>query len=264
MQSVRLTVAKRIAKLELCNAPVNAMSEVLLGEIHTALNELQTREDWQVLLITSSLPVFCAGGDLDTMLTWMNGPEGGAGVGRYAHEVQKLGARIEALAQVTIAQCEGATLGGGLELALSCDLRIASAKAKFGLPEVRLGLLPGAGGTQRLTRLCGKALASRLILGAEVLDAAKALELGIVQWVFSPEEIDERSDVLLTRLASMPHEAQMQAKACITFAVTPLSAAGFELEISGLTALANMTQTKERITNFLAGTREVASRGNQQ
>ena len=74
-------------------------------------------------------------------------------------------------------------MGGGLELALACDLRVAAAEAKLGLPEVRLGLLPAAGGTQRLTRLCGQGIAKRLILGAEVIDGAEAERLGIVQWV---------------------------------------------------------------------------------
>ena len=81
-----------------------------------------------------------------------------------------------------LAEIGGAAMGGGFELALACDLRIAANEAKVGLPEVRLGLIPGAGGTQRLTRLCGPALANRLILGAEVLDGATAAALGVVHW----------------------------------------------------------------------------------
>ena len=83
--------------------------------------------------------------------------------------------------RVTLAEINGAALGGGFELALACDLRIAALEAKMGLPELRLGLLPGAGGTQRMTWLAGRPAALRLILGAEQMDGAEALRLGLVQ-----------------------------------------------------------------------------------
>ena len=107
----------------------------------------------------------------------------------YVAGIQRLYARIERLPQVTLAEIGGAAMGGGLELALACDLRIAAVEAKLGLPEARLGLIPGAGGTQRLTRLCGRPVAARLILGAETLDGAAARELGIVHWAVPRAEL---------------------------------------------------------------------------
>ena len=102
-----------------------------------------------------------------------------AGAGR---RLQRLAARLETAPLVTLAEIGGAALGGGFELALACDLRIAANEAKVGLPEAGLGLLAAAGGTQRLTRLVGPGIAKRLILGAETLDGAAAERLGLVQW----------------------------------------------------------------------------------
>ncbi len=94
-----------------------------------------------------------------------------------AAKMQRVFAQLEAMPMVTVAQIEGAALGGGFELALACDLRVVADTARIGLPEAGLGLLPGAGGTQRLTRLCGDAVARRMILSAEVLDGVQAAKL---------------------------------------------------------------------------------------
>jgi enoyl-CoA hydratase len=104
---------------------------------------------------------------------------------------------------VADAELGGAALGGGFELALSCDLRIAANEAKLGLPEVRLGLIPGAGGTQRLTRLLGKGLANRLILGAEVVDGATAHAFGLVQWSFPRADLSTRAAEVVKRIAAL-------------------------------------------------------------
>lgn len=258
---INLGIASRIARLTLASAPVNAMSLELLGDFNAALDGLQERDDWRVLVIASGMPAFSAGGDLQTMQDWMKGSTPGATVGAYAADVQRLCMRIERLPQVTIAECARTALGGGLELALSCDLRIASSKAKFGLPEVRLGLLPGAGGTQRLTRLCGKAAAMRLIFGAETVDAEIAKELGIVQWVFDPDVFVAKSAAISMRIASMPGDALKYTKECIVLAHGAAGEEGYSKEIAGLSALAETNETRKRVAEFLAGVRDVPASG---
>lgn len=256
-----LEVAGGIARLTLASAPVNAMSSQLLAAVNDAIDGLLARNDWQVLVIASSVSAFSAGGDLQTMQGWLNGPDPGATVGAYAEGVQRLCARVEQLPQVTIAECARTALGGGLELALSCDLRIASSQAKFGLPEVRLGLLPGAGGTQRLTRLCGKATAMRLIFNAEIIDAQTARELGIVQWVFDADEFAGESAAIAERIASMPGKALRSTKECIVFAHGTAGDEGYRREIADLSALAETEQARTRVAEFLAGAWDVPAPG---
>jgi enoyl-CoA hydratase len=248
-----LEIGGGVARLTMASLPVNALSVELLDSLEHALEDLEHRDDWRVLVLASVASVFCAGGDLQTMAAWMRSDDPGKAIGNYATRVQQIGRRIEALPQLSIAVCERSALGGGLELALACDLRIASNRAKFGLPEVGLGLLPGAGGTQRLTRLCGKGVAMRLILGAEVVDAATARSLGIVEWVFEAEQFANLSDAVIARFASAPREALQHSKACIELAFEPQ--AGFAREITGLSALARTGSTRSLVDAFLAGAR---------
>lgn len=253
-----LEVANGVARLTLANPPVNALSEGLLDAIERSLDGLAARADWSVLAVVSSAGVFCAGGDLHTMAGWMREEDAQERIAAYAARVQRVAARIEAMPQVTIALCERAALGGGLELAMGCDLRIASSAAKFGLPEVRLGLLPGAGGTQRLTRLCGPAAAMRVILAAEVMDAAMAKEIGLVQWVFDAAQFAGESERLVARYAAMPRHAQRASKGCIRLAHD--GSAGYAREVEALSELATTAQTRQLVEEFLAGSRETGGR----
>ena len=253
---IEFRIDDKVARITLSHAPVNAMSPELIGAIIDELDRLRTRSDWQVLVIASSLKVFCAGGELAVMRGWMDQPDGGKLVSDYSRRVQQLCQRIEALPQITVVECVGSAIGGGLELALACDLRIVSSKAKFGCPEVGLGLLPAAGGTQRITRLCGKGTAARMIFGAEVVDADLAFQFGLVQWVFSPDEFKEKSAVVLARLASLPRQALMQAKECIGLALADSGDAGFAKEIFAISVLASTDETRERVSEFLNVKRE--------
>ena len=114
-------------------------------------------------------------------------------------DMQRLFARFEDASVVTLAEIGGAALGGGLELALACDIRIAAIEARLGLPETALGLIPAAGGTQRLTRLCGAGVAKRLILGAETIDGAQAAALGVVQWAHPRDALAARARKISSR-----------------------------------------------------------------
>jgi enoyl-CoA hydratase len=249
---VNLSIAGGIARLWFSHPPVNAMSEQLAAEFHSALDELEELDGCSVLHIGTGLKVFSAGGDLVSMSKWLSEPDGGRKIGQYAAGVQRLMARIEALPQVTMAEIGGPALGGGLELALATDVCIASRTAKFGLPEVGIGLLPGAGGTQRLTARCGRAMATRLILGAEVINAELAQQLGIVQWVVDAEDLSQQAANIAKRFSSMPKHALRVTKACIAAAVHP-HLNGYAAEIEGITLLGNSSESRERISAFLNG-----------
>ena len=156
-----LTLADAVATLTLSRPPVNAINREWVERFEQRLDELAARSDWKVLHLRSDQKVFSAGADLNEMRESFHAAGGSDRMYSYVAGIQRLYARIERLPQLTLAEIGGAAMGGGLELALACDLRIAAAEAKLGLPEIRLGLIPGAGGTQRLTRLCGPAVAAR-------------------------------------------------------------------------------------------------------
>ena len=244
-----------VTTLMLNRPPVNAICEEWVRAFDAKLDELGRGQRFTVLHIRSEQKVFCAGADLKEVRARMDAADGPDRMYAYVASIQRLYARIEKLPQVTLAEIGGAAMGGGFELALSCDLRIAANEAKLGLPEVRLGLIPGAGGTQRLTRLCGPALASRLILGAEVLDGATAAELGVVHWAVPRAELAERANELARRIAGLPAAALTASKACIAAACQP-GRGGYTDELEFTRSLLTNPETQKRVTAFLAGATE--------
>jgi enoyl-CoA hydratase len=239
--------------LTLSHPPVNAISEEWVRAFETKLDELDRGPPSTVLHIRSEQKVFCAGADLKEVRARMDASDGPDRMYAYVAGIQRLYARIERLPQVTLAEIGGAAMGGGLELALSCDLRIAAAEAKLGLPEARLGLIPGAGGTQRLTRLCGPALAKRLILGAEILDGAAAAALGVVHWAVARAELAQRAQEIARGIAGLPAAALAASKACITAAGQD-GRGGYSDELEYTRQLLNHAETRQRVQAFLAGT----------
>ncbi len=249
----RITVGDAVAALTLCRPPVNAISEEWIREFDRVLDDLAKRSDWKVLHLRSDQKVFCAGADLNQIRERIEAPDGPDRMYAYVAGIQRLFARIEELPQVTLAEIGGAALGGGLELALACDLRIAALEAKLGLPEARLGLIPGAGGTQRLTRLCGRSIAARLILGAETVDGAAAHELGIVHWAVPRAELPARAAEIARRIGGLPGAALAASKACIAAAAEPRGM-GYSEELEATRRLLTNAETRERVESFLAGT----------
>jgi enoyl-CoA hydratase/carnithine racemase len=246
-----MKVDDSVATLTLSRPPVNAISEEWVHQFENLLDELAARQDWNVLHLRSDQAVFCAGADLKEMRDRIDAPDGPDRAYSYVAGIQRLFARIERLPQVTLAEIGGAAIGGGLELALACDLRIAASKAKVGLPEARLGLIPGGGGTQRLTRLCGRSVAARLILGAEIIEAAAACELGVVQWVVPSAELAERTVEIIRRVATLPATALAASKACIAAAGEP-GRGGYSDELEVTRLLLTNSDTRQRVEAFVA------------
>ncbi|MCC6473098.1 MAG: enoyl-CoA hydratase/isomerase family protein [Burkholderiales bacterium] len=247
---LKLEVADRVARLTLDRPPVNAISSDWLAAFQRVLDGLRDRDDWQVLHLRSSQKVFCAGADLAEMRERFTREDGVEAMTQAAAAMQGLFARIEALPQVSLAEIGGAALGGGFELALACDLRIAAAEAKLGLPEARLGLVPGAGGTQRLTRIAGRAAASRLILGAEIAGGAAAAAMGLAQWALPLGEIAHFAARKAAEIAALPAGALAACKACIAAAHDP-ARDGYAAEIEASRRLYADAQTRERVRAFL-------------
>lgn len=245
-----LNVSGGIARITLCRAPVNAINDELLRSFHVALDTLEKRSDWNVLLIESSLKVFCAGADLTQIDECISQADGAERMVQIISQFQRLFERIETLHAVTIAVIGGAALGGGLELALACDMRIAAQEAKIGLPEASLGVIPGAGGTQRLTQLCGRGVASRLILGAEILDGHAAQALGLVQWSVPRTDLQTQAQEIASRIAALSSSAIAESKRCIA-AAHQWDGRGYGMEIEATRRLYQDADTQKRIRTFL-------------
>src|SRR5450830_1001631 len=247
--------ADAVTTLTLKHPPVNAISEEWVREFEAKLDELGRGPRFTVLHIRSEQKVFCAGADLKEVRARMDAADGPDRMYAYVAGIQRLYARIEQLPQVVLAEIGGAAMGGGLELALACDLRIAAAEVKVGLPEARLGLLPGGGGTQRLTRLCGAALAARLILGAEILDGMAASALGVVNWAVPRVDLAQRAAEIVRGIASLPAAALAASKACIA-AANHSDRGGYTDELEFTRLLLSNPETRQRVQAFLAGQAE--------
>jgi enoyl-CoA hydratase/carnithine racemase len=246
------TTSGAVTVLTLNQPPVNAISDDWVRAFDAKLDELASGPPCTVLHIRSEQKVFCAGADLREVWAHMEAPDGADRMYAYVAGIQRLYARIEQLPQVVLAEIGGAAMGGGLELALACDLRIAATEARLGLPEARLGLLPGAGGTQRLTRLCGAATAARLILGAEVLDGLAASALGVVNWAVPRAELAQRAAGIAAGIANLPAAALAASKACIA-AAGHRDRGGFTDELEFTRQLLDNAETRRRVEAFLAG-----------
>ena len=194
-------VADRIATITV-NRPdkLNALNDALMDELRTAIAEARRRSDVGAVLLTGAGRAFVAGADI-AELADQNAVEGKA----RAERGQRVFRRFETSPKPTLAAVNGFALGGGCELAMACHIRLASDKAKFGQPEVKLGIVPGFGGSQRLPRLVGKGRALQLLLTGETIDAAEALRIGLVNAVVPGDAlIATARQMLSTILAQGP------------------------------------------------------------
>jgi enoyl-CoA hydratase len=239
-----------VVRITLQRAPVNALSTEFLAGFMQVLDGLASKKELAVLHLRSDQKAFCAGADLTQVASCFAIDNGADVMRENITHFHTLFDRLEALPCVTLAEIGGSALGGGFELALACDLRMASTSAKLGLPEAKLGLIPGAGGTQRLTRLCGPGTAARIILGCDVVDGATACQLGMVQWAVAPAELAQEAEKLAQRIADQSAPALQVAKSCIA-RVGKLDAAGFEAELDGIHSLVTTVEAQTRVKAFL-------------
>lgn len=199
---LELELADGLATLTIDRADkLNALNAEVIGELGTALRALADDDAVRGLIVTGAgAKAFVAGADIGELSRM--GPLSGIRVSREGQETFRF---LERMRKPVVAAVNGFALGGGLELALACHLRVAAANARFGLPEVRLGIIPGYGGTVRLPRLVGRGRALELILTGEMIDAAEAHRIGLVNRVVEPAALlDETRKLMTTILANGP------------------------------------------------------------
>jgi len=233
MENITLKLEGSLAEVTI-NRPkaLNALNAVTLKELGLVINDLAENQDIRVVIITGSgEKAFVAGADISEMQD-KNAFEGR----NFARMGQKVFSAIENMPQVVIAAVNGFALGGGCELAMACDIRLASTKAKFGQPEVTLGIMPGFAGTQRLPRLIGKGLAKELIYTGDMIDAAEAYRIGLVNKVYEPEVLLDKAREMAAKIASRGPYAVSLAKSAINTGMNmdDESAYSYEAEVFGL------------------------------
>jgi len=232
----------------LLNRPeaLNALNAETLDEIDAALDDLVANDAIRVVVFAGSGgKAFCAGADIDSMKE--KTPQEAYA---FARKGQRVFARIQDLPQVTIAAVNGVALGGGCELAMACDIRIAATKAKFGQPEVALGVTPGWGGTQRMPRLVGRAKAMELIVTGNLISAEDALAIGLVNKVVPVEEIWPEVHKLTETIMKKGPNAVRSAKLAISQGSEVELETGCELEATFF-GLCFGPEQKEGMSAFL-------------
>jgi enoyl-CoA hydratase len=226
---------------------LNALSNELVEELARFLDSVESEGELRVLVITGAgEKAFVAGADIQELV------DRDAVLGRQVSRTrQEVFSRIENLPIPVIAAVNGYALGGGLELALACSIRICSEKAQFGAPEVKLGLIPGDGGTQRLPRLVGLGRAMEMILTGDFIDAQEAFRIGLVNRVISHDELMNKAMGLAEKIAKRPPLAVRYAKEAVNRSQEGDSDSGYALE-SYLHALTCTTEDKkEGVKAFL-------------
>lgn len=217
----------RVAHLELVNPPLNLVTRELTVQLHDALTTLAGAEDVRAVVVSGRGDrAFCAGSHIGEF----EGLRGRVSEGKLL--LEKLVYRqLADLPMPTIAAIEGDALGGGLELALCCDLRIASARARLGLPEVRLAVIPGSGGTQRLPRVIGPARAKELMLTGRIIDAEEAARIGLVNQVVPGGGARPAADAMAAEIAQRGPLAVREAKRLVDRAMEVDLDAGLAAEL---------------------------------
>ena len=210
---------------------LNALNDQVLQDLDQVLDQVEENEEILVAVITGAGRSFVAGADIGQMST-LTAAEGK----KFGALGNRIFLKLENLSKPTIAAVNGFALGGGCELSMACDIRVASEKAKFGQPEVGLGITPGFGGTQRLPRIVGAANAMELILTAKTINAAQAKEIGLVSHVYAPEELMDKAMELANAIAANAQVAVRQSKAAIRRGLQTdmTTGAAYESEAFGL------------------------------
>ncbi|HJS75520.1 MAG TPA: enoyl-CoA hydratase-related protein [Vicinamibacteria bacterium] len=257
LQNLKLSTREAVALLTV-NRPqkLNAMNYETMVELERVFSHLEADETVRAVIVTGEgEKAFIAGADIQELAR-----ETATTGHRTALRGQSIFRRIETLGKPVIAAINGFCLGGGLELALSCHVRVAAEGAKLGLPEVTLGAIPGYGGTQRLARLVGRGLASEMILTGDAVDAAEALRIGLVNRVVPRESLLETAEALARRMVRNAPMALRHALLAIDQGLEADLEKGLLLEATLFGILCGTEDLREGMTAFLEK-RKAAFRG---
>lgn len=226
---------------------LNALNSSVIDELSSAIDEVIQNENIKGAIITGSGPkAFVAGADITEFLTL--DAKAGKNLAKKGHEA--VFSKIENCPKPIIAAVNGFALGGGCELAMACHFRLASTNARFGQPEVNLGLIPGYGGTQRLTQLVGKGKAMELMMTGEIIDADTAKDLGLINHIISPEFLLEKTTQILQTILTKAPLAISRIISLTNIAATG-NKDGLQKEIEAFGELFDSSDVKEGASAFL-------------
>lgn len=238
---IKVEMSERLATITL-NRPeaLNALNAKMLSELTMAFEHLSMAADVGAIILTGAGDkAFAAGADIKDM-AGLNGME----MQRFSEKGRRLGDVMATCSKPILAAINGYALGGGCELALACDIRIASDRAKLGQPEVNIGIIPGFGGSQRLPRLVGAGWAAELVFTGDSIDAATAERIGLVNRVVPHDRLMHEARALASKVLAKGPAAIALAKACLRAAQEMPLAAGLAFETSAF-GLVGTTQDKE-------------------
>ncbi|QGU94287.1 crotonase [Clostridium bovifaecis] len=225
---------------------LNAINTEVLKELNKAIYYISENDDIKVVIIKGEGRAFSAGGDVVEMQGY-NSEQGRD----FIKKGQDVFRRIEVLEKPIIAAVNGFALGGGCELAMSCDIRIAEENAKFGHPELNLGIIPGFGGTQRLVRLVGRGKAKELIYTGEIISAKKAEQIGLVERIVPRERLMEEAMEMAVKIASKGQVAVKYAKTVMTIGIETDIDTALEIERDAIGLCFATEDQKEGMSAFL-------------
>ncbi|MBM7648883.1 enoyl-CoA hydratase [Bacillus ectoiniformans] len=197
MQYISWEKSDRVGEITIQRPPANALSSVLIEEIDAALNKIEADQDIRVVLISGEGRFFSAGADIKEFTSIETGEE----FSELAARGQRVFERVENFSKPVIAAIHGAALGGGLELAMSCHIRLVTEKAKLGLPELSLGLVPGFAGSQRLPRYVGMPKAAEMLLTSEPISGTEAVQWGLANHAYSEDELMPKAREMAAKIA---------------------------------------------------------------
>jgi enoyl-CoA hydratase/3-hydroxyacyl-CoA dehydrogenase len=247
LRDVKLEVKEHIATITM-NRPeaMNALNEKVLHELKEVIAQVREDPNVRAVIVTGEGPAFVAGADIRAMMT-----KSQIAIREFIRFGQGVMSDIERLEKPVIAAINGFALGGGLELALACDIRLGSTEARMGFPEVGLGIFPGFGGTQRVTRLVGKGRACELIFTGDQVSAEEAASIGLVNRTAPPQELMAEARRLAKRIARQGPVAVGKAKTAINQALQTSLDAGLAFESEAVTLTFGTEDQNEGMTAFL-------------
>ncbi len=242
-----LTISHHVARITLHNPPANVLNLSVLKELELVLNELEEDEYVRVVIVTGTGRFFCAGADINE-LAHLNTTHCGS---EFAVRGQSLLNRIERSEKPVLAAINGTCVGGGLELALACHIRVAAAESVLGLPEIKLSLIPGFGGTQRLPRIVGPSKAAEMILTGESLSAEEALRIGLLSRVVSPHDVIAQVEAIAASIITHGKTAVEAALHAIRGGIDIPLSEGLAREAELFGRLCSTTDKQEAVQAFL-------------
>jgi enoyl-CoA hydratase/carnithine racemase len=246
VEYLRIEVEDRVATIRLDRPPMNALNRALQDELRTAALEVGDRADVRAVVLYGGEKVFAAGADIKEMST-----NSAADMAANGSRLQDAFSELARIPKPVVAAITGYALGGGLELAMTADFRVAGDNARVGQPEILLGIIPGAGGTQRLTRLVGPAKAKDLIFSGRHVRAPEALEIGLVDKVVPPDDVYREAVALARRFVDGPAVALRAAKQAVDDGLNMSLADGLRLESVLFAGLFGTEDQKIGMTSFL-------------